>query len=100
MVEPIQPEKWMDGIDWSDIAARLPDNPRTEVTAGSLQNRSFWILKAAVSVSNDSIRGKAKSLLNAQIRRWEASWLQDIKFYADQKGLSFEDAFVELATKD
>ena len=100
MVEPIQPEKWMNDIDWSAIAAKLPGDTRTEVTAGSLQTRSFWIFKAAVGVSNDSIRGKAKSLLNAQIRRWEASWLQEIKFYADQQGISFEDAFVDLATKD
>lgn len=97
VVEPGKTEAWMDNIDWEAIASRLPNN-RTEVTTGALPSRSYWILRAACGVANESIRGKGKSLMNAQVRRWEPSWLKDIKFYADQNGLSFEDAFVQLAT--
>ena len=100
MTEPISPAPWMDNIDWESIASRLPADARTEVTSSALPSRSFWILKAAIGASGDSVRSKTRSLMNAQIRRWEASWLQDVKFYADQKGISFEDAFVELALKD
>ena len=99
MVEPTKPAPWMSEIDWDKIASQLPEEIRTDINIGELPDRSFWILKAAALVSKSSIRSKAKSLLNAQVRRWEASWLEDIKFYASQKGLSFEDAFIELVKK-
>ncbi|MFY7886878.1 MAG: hypothetical protein ACOVOV_18745 [Dolichospermum sp.] len=100
VVEPGKSEVWMENIDWEVIASRLPSDARTDVTTGALPSRSYWLLRAACGVANESIRGKGKSLMNAQVRRWEFSWLKDIKFYADQNGLSFEEAFVQLATKD
>ncbi|MFY7803759.1 MAG: hypothetical protein ACOVQ7_10050 [Limnoraphis robusta] len=98
VVEPGKSEAWMEDINWEAIASRLPANNRTDVTTGALPARSYWLLRAACGVANESIRGKGKSLMNAQVRRWESSWLKDIKFYADQNGLSFEDAFIQLAT--
>ncbi len=84
-------------INWEAIASRLPQNVRTSVTTGDLPSRSFWILKAAANCANDSIRAKSKSLMNAQVKQCEESWFDDIAFYAQQRGLSFEDAFVQLA---
>lgn len=85
------------GINWDAIASRLPKVSRTTITTGELTPRNYWLIKVAARCGGDSIRGKAKALMNGSCRKWQSQWIEDIRFYAAQNGLSFEDAFIQLA---
>ncbi|MEL7039603.1 MAG: hypothetical protein AAFO04_28930 [Cyanobacteria bacterium J06592_8] len=87
-------------VDWDAIASKVRAPKSTAVQTGELPLRSYILLLAASAAANDSLRQKSKSLLNAQCRRWEPDWLKDIAFYAANKGLSIEDAIVELVNND
>ena len=85
-------------VDWDSITPNLGKAESTRLQSGSVPERSYWILKAAAGAKNQSIANLVASLVNAQVRRWEESWYEDIKFLAARNNLTFEEAFVKLAT--
>lgn len=87
-------------IDWDAIAARLQEPNNTKIQTGAISAKDWTILKAAAAVKRQSVAALSASLLTAQIRRWETSWFESIRFKAVLAKKRFEDMFVDLVTGD
>jgi hypothetical protein len=84
-------------IDWNAIASRIAKVEDTRIQTGKIADRDFWILKAGCASKKRQLATDAASLLTAQIRRWEQSWIDNIEFMAKQEGVTFEEMFIRLA---
>lgn len=84
-------------IDWNAIASRLPKVEDTRIQTGKLADRDYWILKAGCASKKRQLAPDAASLITAQVRRWEQSWVDNIEFMAQQEGITFEEMFIKLA---
>ena len=85
-------------VDWKAIAERLPPVENTRIISGPLSQYDYYFEKAFASAANRSLAGDVQSLLTAQLRRHFEARCKTIYFMAAQYGLSFEEAFVRLAT--
>ena len=84
-------------IDWGKIAKRLPLAKDTRISSAHLPQIDYYFEKAWCEASNRSMAADVQSLLITQLRtkaKYEA-----IAFLANQHGLSFEEAFIRLATE-
>lgn len=88
----------MKDINWEEIAQKLPQASDTRVQSSRLADMDFWLLKAAARAKKRDMAKDSASLLSASIRRLKDEWCELIAFEAAQKGVSFEDMFVMLAT--
>jgi hypothetical protein len=84
-------------IDWEEIARLLPSLSDPRIRTGKLAEKDYWILVAGVNSKNRQVAGDAASLLTAQCRRFENDWFNNIAFKAAQRGVSFEQMFVQFA---
>lgn len=84
-------------IDWTKIAELLPSISDPRIRTGKLAEKDYWILVAGINSKNRQVAGDAASLLTAQCRRFEEQWFQNIAFKAAQRGVSFEEMFVQFA---
>ena len=101
MTQPVGSEKFnnddsIPSVNWEVVVKGCNLPKSTRVNSGEIPVRSYILLVAAAATANDSLAQKTKSLLNAQVRRWEGDWLKDIAVYANMRGLSIEDAIIEL----
>lgn len=87
----------LDGINWDEIARMLPSLADPRLRTGKLAERDYWILLAGTNSKNRAVAGDLASLLTAQCRRWEEQWFKNIAFKAAQRGVSFEEMFVQFA---
>ena len=85
-------------INWEANAEQLPVAKDTRILSGSLSQYDYYFEKAFTSAANRSLAGDVQSLLTAQLRRHFEARCKTIYFLAAQNGLSFEEAFVRLAT--
>ena len=85
-------------IDWDMIARRIPPAKDTRIFSGPLSQLDYHFEKAFVASSNRSLAGDVQSLLTDQLRRHFEDRCKTIHFMAGQYGLSFEEAFIRLAT--
>ena len=84
-------------IDWEEIARLLPSIPDPRIRTGKLAEKDYWILVAGINSKNRQVASDAASLLTAQCRRFENDWFKNIAFKAAQRGVSFEEMFVQFA---
>lgn len=84
-------------INWDEIARMLPSLADPRLRTGKLAERDYWILVAGTNSKNRAVAGDLASLLTAQCRRWEEQWFRNIAFKAAQRGVSFEQMFVQFA---
>jgi len=84
-------------IDWAKVAQLLPSLPDPRIRTGKLAEKDYWILVAGVNSKNRQVAGDAAALLTAQCRRFENDWFNNIAFKAAQRGVSFEEMFVQFA---
>ncbi len=75
----------------------LPSTSEPRLRTGKLAERDYWILLAGTNSKNRAVAGDIASLLTAQCRRWEEQWFRNIAFKAAQRGVSFEQMFVQFA---
>ncbi len=85
-------------VDWDLIASNLPPARDTRMTCGPLSQYDYYFEKAFAAAANRSLSADIQSLLTAQLRRHFEARCRTIAFAAKQNGLSFEEAFVRLAT--
>lgn len=85
-------------VDWDLIASKLPPAKDTRMTCGPLSQYDYYFEKAFATAANRSLSADIQSLLTAQLRRHFEARCRTIAFTAKQHGLSFEEAFVRLAT--
>ncbi|NET13487.1 MAG: hypothetical protein F6K08_11825 [Okeania sp. SIO1H6] len=85
-------------VDWATIAENLPPMENTRIISGPLSQYDYYFEKAFVNAANRSLAGDAQSLLTAQLRQHFEERCKTIYFLAKQHSLSFEEAFVRLAT--
>lgn len=85
-------------IDWGKVGESLPPVERQGLQCGDIPEMNYYLLKATAKCRNGSMRGLMSSLVNAQVVRHRDRWLEEISFYAGQKGISIEEAIIELAT--
>ena len=85
-------------VDWEAIASRLPAVEDTRVQSGKLSLRDYYILKAGTASKRRQLAPDVASLVTTQIRRWEQSWFENIAFEAKQRGITFEEMFIQFAT--
>ncbi|MDJ0554354.1 MAG: hypothetical protein QNJ68_07945 [Microcoleaceae cyanobacterium MO_207.B10] len=85
-------------VDWDLIASNLPPAKDTRMTCGPLSQYDYYFEKAFSAAANRSVAADTHSLLTAQLRRNFEARCRTIAFAAKQNGLSFEEAFVRLAT--
>lgn len=88
----------MEGVNWSEIAARLPKIDDTRIQTAKLSDMDYWMLKAAAAAKKRGVAADSASLLSASARRLAPEWCELIAFQAAQEGVSFEEMFVRLAT--
>ncbi len=85
-------------VDWKAIAENLPNIENTRIIAGSLSQYDYYFEKAYTNAANRSIASDALGILTEQFRIRFQERCRTILFIANQNGLSFEEAFVRLAT--
>lgn len=85
-------------IDWDLIASKIPPAKDTRMTCGPLSQHDYFFEKAFASSANRSVAADIHSLITTQLRQDFEARCRTIAFAAKQHGLSFEEAFVRLAT--
>ena len=85
-------------INWRAIAEKLPVVDNTRILTGALSQHDYYFEKAFTNAANRSLAGDIQSLITAQLRRHFEERCKTIYFLAAQHGLSFEEAFIRLAT--
>ncbi|WP_375495316.1 hypothetical protein [uncultured Nostoc sp.] len=90
----------MEGVNWDEIASKLPKIDDTRIQTAKLSDMDFWVLKAAAAVKKRGVAADSASLLSASIRRLTPEWCELIAFQAAQEGISFEEMFVKLAARE
>ena len=85
-------------IDWDAIAAGIGPARDTRFTCGPMSQFDYFFEKAFAAAANRSLSSDIQSLLTAQLRRHFEARCRTINFVAKQHGLSFEEAFIRLAT--
>ncbi|MEL7037765.1 MAG: hypothetical protein AAFO04_19380 [Cyanobacteria bacterium J06592_8] len=85
-------------IDWERIASSLPEVKDARPSVAPLAQKDWYFEKVCNVVMNRSMAQDLQSLITAQLRRHEQARIDTIAFVASQKGMSFEDFFIAVAT--
>ncbi|NET46493.1 hypothetical protein [Okeania sp. SIO2B3] len=85
-------------VDWDMIAAGISPAKDTRFTCGPMSQFDYFFEKAFVAAANRSLSSDIHNLLAAQLREHFEVRCRTINFAAKQHGLSFEEAFIRLAT--
>ncbi|MGK7895242.1 MAG: hypothetical protein AB4372_16875 [Xenococcus sp. (in: cyanobacteria)] len=85
-------------IDWKAIAKNLPPTKDTRILSGALSQYDYYFEKAFTNAANRSMAGDVQSLLTEQLKKHFEDRCKTIYFLASQHDLSFEEAFIRLAT--
>ncbi len=85
-------------VDWKAIAEKLPHVENTRITSGPLSQHDYYLEKAFTNAANRSLAGDVQCILTTQLKTHFDAKCRAIYFMAAQHDLSFEEAFVRLAT--
>lgn len=85
-------------IDWEVIAKQLSVLENARILIGSLSQYDYYSEKAFANAASKSLAGDIQNILTTELRRHFETRCQTIYSIAVQHGLTFEEAFVRLAT--
>jgi hypothetical protein len=85
-------------VDWEKIAANVPVLKDTRMSTAPLTQIDYYFEKVFCAASKRSMAADIQSLITEQLRSYKQVRCEAIAFLAKQHGLSFEEAFIRLAT--